>query len=319
MNRNRAKIAVATLCVIVAGIVTLYNVGVLEGPFHRKVKARKWQKDPNRGGYVAVEVDKYKPFLEFLPVWNWYPDMTAKTLDKQDMTFKRHVMIRQDVEALAKREDFLASAVENWLKLNRSGNYKERPWETDIRAEPKSDKSNVADHAARKYELISGRGGVTGYELQDCGVVVPASDLGRTFTADVWVIDSTVIKARLAPLGEARQFHEFVFEDDDLSLLGNGQCDTLRDSQLSICEATRAALDNAAVVGPQVEVNVELLTPGQSTDIRKHKTWHREGTGAEAQIPAVRNIAIDSHLTDLVMLIKTFLEFADKESGLPPP
>ena len=297
----------------------LYNVGVLEGPFHRKVKSRTWKKDPNRGGYIAEEVDKYKPFLEFLPVWNWYPDLTAKTLDKQDMTFKRHVMIRQEVEALAHREDFLAPVIEDWLRLNKSGNYQERTWETDIRSEPKSDKANVSDHSGRKYELISGRGGVSGHDLRACGVMVPDADVGRTFAADIWVIGSTVIKARLAPLGEARQFHEFVFEDDDLSLLGNGQCDTLRDSQLSICEATRAALDNAAVVGPQVEVNTELLDPGENTTIRKHKTWHRNGTGAEAQIPAVRNIVIDSHLSELVLLIKTFMEFADKESGLPPP
>lgn len=30
MNRNRARIAVALLCLVIAGIVTLYNVGVFD-------------------------------------------------------------------------------------------------------------------------------------------------------------------------------------------------------------------------------------------------------------------------------------------------
>ena len=297
----------------------LYNVGVLEGPFHKKVKARTWERDENRGGYVAKEIEKFKPMLEFLPVWNWYPDMTAKTLDKQDMEFKRHVFIRSDVEALSKRQDFLAGAIEMWLHEHRTGNYQEKYWEADIRSEPKSDRANVSDHSGRKYEVISGRGEISGHELRAAGVSVSEAELGRTFQADVWLIDNVVIKARLAPLDDARHFHVFVFEDDDLSLLGNGQCDTLRDSQLSICEATRAVLDNAGVVGPSVEVNTELLTPGQNTDIRKHKTWFREGTGNEAGVPAVRNLTIESHITELIALIKLFTEFSDKESGLPPP
>ena len=140
------------------------------------------------------------------------------------------------------------------------------------------------------------------------------------FHANVWMLDNTVIKARLAPFGEQiRHHHEFVFEDDDLSILGNALPETLRDSQLSLCETVRAALDNASVIGPMAELNTDLLVPGQDLSIKKHKTWFREGEGAIAGYPAVRDITINSHLPELLQLVDLFLGFADKESGLPPP
>jgi len=136
----------------------------------------------------------------------------------------------------------------------------------------------------------------------------------------VWMIDDIVIKAKLAPLGQnINSHHVFVFEDDDLSICGNGQCDVLRDTQLSLCETVRAALDNASVIGPMAEVNTDMLTPGQTYSLAKHKTWFRESQGGQSDaIPAVRNISIDSHLPDLLQLVQLFLGFGDKESGLPP-
>lgn len=296
----------------------LYNVGVLKGPTHKRVKARTWTKDVT-GRYVAQEVDKLKPVMEFLPVWQWYPDMSALTLDKQDGTFERHVGLRDDLKALADQPGFMADRVNDWLEKHAVGNHSPLHWETTIRAELKGDKNTVTETETRKYEWVSYWGSVTAHELRAAGVKIKDEDLSKSFQANVWMIDKTVIKAALQPLGtDARIHHEFMFEEDELSLLGNGQCDTLRDSQISLCEVTRAALDNSSVIGTQVEVNKDLLAPGQSYALSKHKVWIREGDGAAATYPAVRNVNIDSHLPELSNMMSIFMEFADKESGLPP-
>src|SRR3990167_10982626 len=232
----------------------LYNVGVLKGPLHLKSKARVWQRNQFTGAYTAVEVEKFKPLYEFLPVWGWYPDMTAATLDKQDGTFERHVMTRQQVEDLAQRPDFMGDRVVKWLNEHREGNYVAQWWETEMKGEPKSDRT-YAYKEGRKYEVLSYWGGVTGHELRAAGVTVADAELGKTHRADAWIIDNVVIKAKLSPFeDDVQRYHGFVFEDDDLSLLGNGQADTLRDSQLSICEIARAALDNMSVIGPMAGV-----------------------------------------------------------------
>lgn len=298
----------------------LYNIGVLRGPFNKKVKARTWSKNPFTGKYTANEVTKFKPIYEFQTVWDHYPDMTAKTLDKQDGAFDRHIMTRAQVEALAKRPDFLPGRITKWLNENLTGNYMPQWWETIIKGEPKSDRQH-AQLEPRKYELLSYWGGVTGHELRAAGIEVADEDIGRTFQANAWTIGNLIIKAKLAPFDEdTKHHHYFVFEEDDLSLLGNGQCDTMRDSQLSLCETKRAELDNASVIGPMVVVNDDRMTPGQNLSIRKHKTWHIEDMPANAQISnAIGNLTIDSHISELLALEASILDFANQESGLPPP
>ena len=298
---------------------TLYNIGILQGPLNVKKKSRTWRRDPNLGGYTAVEEDKLRPLYEFLPVWSYYPDMGAVSLDKQDGYFIRHIMTRGEVEALADRPDFLSERVHKWLRENTSGNHKPLDWEEQIKGEPKSDRHNMTG-TTTKYEAAAYYGSVTGHDLRAAGVPISDAQVGLTFNGNVWTLDNTIIKCRLLPLGaEVKQHHVFMFEEDDLSLMGNGLCDTLRDSQLSVCETARAALDNMSVIGPMMEVNDDLLTLGQDVTISKHKVWRREGEGQSAGVAAVRNINVESHLSELVTLLNVFMEFGDKESGLPPP
>lgn len=309
-----------TLARRVVRSATIYNIGILTGPFHTKTKARTWQRDVNTGRYTAVEVDKFKPLFEFLPVWNYYPDLTAADITKQDGEFERHIMTRVEIEELAKRPDFLAKRITDYLKRNTAGNYQPKWWESVMKGEPKAAQTTISGKTSRKYEVLSYWGHITGRELRSAGVTVADADIGRSFHSNVWMVDNIVIKAKLAPLGETiRHHHIFVFEEDDLSILGNGLCDTLRDSQMSLNEAVRAALDNASVIGPMAEINTDMLTPGQNMSISKHKSWMRESNGGQSDaIQAVRNISIDSHLHELLPLIQLFLGFGDKESGLPP-
>jgi hypothetical protein len=308
-----------TLARKVVRSAVIYNVGLLEGPMHTKIQRRSWQRNINTGKYEAVVVDAFKPLYEFCPVWEWYPDLTAVDIAKQDGAFRRRIMTRAQVEGLAARPDFFGARISEYLKKNLTGNYKAQWWESMMKAEPKAAQTTISGKESRKFEVLSYWGNASGQELRAGGVTIPDADLGRSFNANVWMLDSVVIKAKLAPLGNERNYHTFVFEEDDLSILGNGQCDTLRDSQLSLCETVRAILDNVSVIGPMAEINTDMLAPGQNTSISKHKSWLRESGGGQSDaIPAVRNVAIDSHVHELLPLASMFLGFADKESGLPP-
>jgi hypothetical protein len=79
-------------------------------------------------------------------------------------------------------------------------------------------------------------------------------------------------------------------------------------------------LDNASVVcGPNLELNTDLLRADQDlSSISAYKNWYREGTGADAQFPAVRNVSVDAHLDDLMKIIDLFLKFADSETFVNP-
>jgi hypothetical protein len=80
-------------------------------------------------------------------------------------------------------------------------------------------------------------------------------------------------------------------------------------------------LDNASVTcGPILEANHDLLLPGQNMDIHAFKVFFRDGlTGAESNMPALREIKVDSHIAELTQIIELFMGFADTETALPPP
>lgn len=301
--------------VVFSGV--LYSAGVLKGPNIVSKKSRTWAKDAN-GRYTAREVAKFAPTYEVTPVWDWYPDLSAKTFAQMDGAFWRHIFSRSQLQELADRPDFLKDVINQWMNTHLSGNYKELEWERELRN--RGDRSNLTDLSGRKYEAWEWWGYVTGSELRACGITVADADIGKEFEATVWGIDGTVIKAKLNPFKtKVRPYHVFVFEEDDINLLGNGVPQIMRDSQMAICEAVRMLLDNASVVcGPIMEVNEDLLTPGQSLDLHAFKIFVRQGQGQEAGQPAVRQINVDGHLAELQGIVNMFREIADTETALPP-
>jgi hypothetical protein len=185
---------------------------------------------------------------------------------------------------------------------------------------------NVNVMEGNKYEVIVWNGFVASADLTACGIDMPDTTLPDMVDASVWMLDGRVIKCDLSPWVElepderVQMYHIFMFEEDDSSLVGNGLPNIMRDSQMGLAAATRMALDNGSVTcGPNLEVNKELLEPGQDdTVITPYKVWYRNGTGQEATIPAVREIKFDSHIEQLKMLIDLFASFADQETFVNP-
>ena len=89
---------------------------------------------------------------------------------------------------------------------------------------------------------------------------------------------------------------------------------------MAVAAATRMLMDNASVTcGPQLELNTDLLRLDQDLEsIGAYKIWYREGSGPEAQWPAVKNVQIDAHMDSLLKIIDTFMKFADMETFVGP-
>ena len=307
--------------VLMSGIQ--YGLGVLCGPFAREVKSTVWAMD-GQGNPVPQERTVYKPQFEFLPVWDFYPDLSAKTFASMDGHFKRLVMSRSQLRKLANRPDFYGDIIKDYLGKQQQGNYRAQPFETELRAMGVKVNVNEMKVETQKYEVIVWHGPVSGDYLERAGVTVPKDKLSDEIDAEIWLIDSIVIKAGMNPwveLGvDVKTIHPFIFDKDDTSPIGQGLPNVIRDSQMSIAAATRMLLDNASVVcGPNLELNTDLLRPDQDlSSTSAYKVWYREGLGPEAQFPAVRNVQIDAHLADLMQVIELFMKFADTETFVGP-
>lgn len=328
--------------VIFSGV--MFGCGIMKGPFVRMQKQRKWQLMPSTPAavvphpvtgeptpvaaqpatYEATEVDVYRPQFEFVPLWQYYPDMSAKRFSQLDGQFERHIMSRHQVRKLADRPDFMKDAVLNYLATHTEGNYKRETYETELKA--MGVHSQVNDSSGRKYEALEWNGFVSALDLQAAGVVLPEGTAADEVEAVIWTLDNVVIKADINPWvqmegGEkVHMYHHFIFEEDATALMGNGLPNIMRDSQMSVCAATRMSLDNAGVTcGPMLEINTDLLRPDQDLQsVFAYKIWYRDGTGAESQYPAVKEIQISSHLAELKQLVDMFREFADIETFINP-
>jgi len=302
----------------------LYGLGVLQGPFVRESKATEWQMDPTTGQPAPQTVTRYKPQFDFLPVWDFYPDMSAKTFAQMDGYFIRKVLSRAQLRALMDRPDFFADQIRTYLNSNPQGNYRAQPFETELRAMGVKVNVNEMKTETMKYEIIVWNGPLSGEYLTMCGVDVPPEKKADDIEAEVWMVDANVIKADINPWRKmgvnVRTVHTFQFDEDDTSPIGNGLPNVIRDSQMSISASARMLLDNASVVcGPNIELNTDLLRPEQDlTSVGAYKVWYREGLGVEAQYPAVRNVQIDSHMDELLKVLDLFTKFADMETFVGP-
>lgn len=314
-----------------------YGIGVLEGPYIRKVQVSGWAlqaaptADPATGQMVAasfqpVEKTIYKPMYEHLPVWDFYPDMSARTAPGEGF-FKRKVLGRSALRKLADRKDFFEKPIKQVLTQYPGGTHRPKSWETELRTMGLSihaDTTTQASTGREKYEVIIWKGPISASSLREAGADVPDNMLADDVDAEIWFIEDYVIKASINPwrtLGEdVKTVHVFNFDEDDTSPIGQGLPGIVRDSQLSICAATRMTLDNASVTtGPNLEINTRLLRADQDlTSIEAWKLWYRDDDGPSAQFPAVREIKFEGHLNELQQLVRMFLEFADMETFIGP-
>jgi hypothetical protein len=264
------------------------------------------------------------PTFEFRKIWDFYPDMSAKTFAEMDGYFTREVMSRAQVRKLAARDDFMGDQIKEYLKNHQMGNYRPQQFETELRAMGVKVNVNEMKTETSKYEVVVWHGQTSGAFMLMAGVDVKDDKLADDLDAEIWMIDANVIKASLNPWKElgvdVKTLHTFLFDEDDTSPVGFGLPNAIRDSQMAISASTRMLLDNASMVcGPQLEVNTDLLRADQDlASTSAYKIWYREGTGADAQFPAVRNLEVDAHLTDLQGIISMFMKFADTETFVGP-
>ncbi len=312
-----------------------FGTGIMKGPMITKRTKRRWQPVKDGSDYIENVDTENVPDLQFVRIWDWYPDMTVTDLDKAEGSFERHIMTKHDLRKLMKRPDFYPEMIEQYIKDHPNGNYTPENWEVDLQVieieagngkgggtstMPLGDNDDRNRSTNRqigsKFEALEYWGYVDGSDLEACGLNIP--DVTLEYAANIWILGDRPIKALLyeAALDHYKLFY---YEKDETSIFGEGLIRVMRHSALSIAASSRMVLDNAAVVaGPQVEVNWSLMTP--DTDLNSfypRKIWFREGKGVDAQYPALRVYNIESHIDELIKVIELFKSFGDEETTLP--
>ena len=315
---------------------SLYGTGILKGPLVKQITSKRWL--PNGNEWVTVELPKLTPYCEFVPVWDIYPDMSARTPDDMRGIFERHSMVRNKVFELAKRPDFNADAIKSYLRANPNGDAEYKLHEQELMMlNPDGSENtgykettiagtsyigsgtNVGGKKGR-YEVKEFWGYLSTDELASVGVEVDEEQMGMEVAANVWMLGPVVIKAMISPIeGVTFPYHWYFYEKDDSSIWGEGIPSIMRDPQKLLNAAVRAMLDNAAMsAGPIVEVNMDLVESSEDPrDLYPFRVYLRSGQGSEATAAAVRVYNVTSYTNEFMSMIQFFMTAADEVTAIP--
>lgn len=293
----------------------LYGTGILKAPL---VERKTRQKFVLEHGKWVMKTESYVvPFVEYVPIWRWYPDMSATFLEDCRYVYERHLMTRSALARLAKKRSFNSQKIRDYILANPKGMRQQRSFDGEIRQMGDRLQSSTKDDG--QYEVLERWGWLDGEQLASAGVDVPQSRMHETFFSNVWLLpNGDIIKIVLQPInGVTWPYHLYYADKDETSIFGDGFAAIMRDDQTMINAGTRMILDNAALTaGPQLEANMKLLSTGErADDMYPFKIWRRNGD--EPGSPAIRVIDIPNGLEELFPIVNMFKENADDVTAIP--
>jgi hypothetical protein len=293
----------------------LYGTGILKAPLVERKTRSKFVLE--HGRWVRKTESYVVPFVDHVPLWRWYPDMAATTLDECRFAFERHLMTRSKLAGLAKKKSFKAAVIRDYILANPKGAQTARYFDSEIR--------EIGERAAAKqqddgnYEVLERWGWLDGEVLAAAGVEVPPERMHETFFSNVWLLPSgEVIKVALQPIdGVTWPYHLYYVDKDETSIFADGFAAIMRDDQTMINAATRMVLDNGALTaGPQFEVNMALLAPTErANEMHPFKIWARNGQDPAS--PAVRVLTVPNGLEYLMPVVEMFKRNSDDVTAIP--
>lgn len=296
----------------------LYGTGIIKGPLVERRTRTSYVYDDKTGGYKQSISSYAAPFIQFVPLWRFYPDMTVTELRDARYCWEHHRLSRAELVELASRKTFDSEAIKEYISSQPDGAIKLANYEQHLRTMGEQQHINSA-HKTGQYDVYERWGWLTGDVLSSAGVDVPPERLHEAFFSNVWMFpDGRIIKAILSPIeGVDWPYHIYYFDKDETSIFGEGIASIMRDDQEMINAAARMILDNAAVTaGPQFEVFVPAFPPqADLTSIYPGKVWPR--TGGDFQYPAIRQLQFNSHMNELSEILKLFDANADETLAIP--
>ena len=295
----------------------LYGTGVMKGPLVERRVRTKFKQD-QKGKWIPVSERYVVPFVEHVPLWRFYPDMSATCIEDCRYVYERHSMPKHRLAALADRKSFNGEIIRAYIIANPSGQTGQRHFDTELQS--LGERSVVQGQGkSGQYEVLERWGWLDGEQLCQAGVKVPEDRKHESFFSNVWMLpNGQVIRAVLQPIdGSTWPYHLYYFDKDESSIFGEGLAAVMRDDQAQLNAAVRMMLDNAALTsGPQIEVSIGLLAQTERADeIHPWKVWLRNREHPERS--AVRAVEIPSRLADLSAMAQLFEANADEVTAIP--
>ena len=287
----------------VAFEMALFGTGIMKGPFAVEKEYPRWSDT----GEYDPEI-KTVPVVEYVSVWNFYPDPDAANMEGSEYAIQRHKLSKQDLKQLKNRPFFRPTVIDKACEFGPD--YQREWWEMVM--EDESSSSTV-----ERFEALEFWGYVDAKMLRENGIEVPRSlkDYDQ-LNVNIWVCNGQVIRCIMNPFKPTRIPYQAVpYEINPYSFFGVGIAENMEDTQILMNGFMRMAVDNAVLSGNLIfEIDENNLSPGQDLKIYPGKVFKRQG-GAPGQ--SIFGTEFPNVSQQNMMLFDKARVLADESTGLP--
>jgi len=291
----------------------ILGVGILKGPTIVNRTRHAWSTDPMTGQSALEIQQEYRPSVERVDPWDFFPDMSAQSMDEAEFVFERKLINRKQLRELADLPGVMTDQLRNAMEDEDGQGHIANDRRDELREITGVDTVSTAT----RWELWEYWGPLDKDELRAAGVEVEDDPLVE-YTGSVLMVGNHVVKASLNPLDTGDiPYSAFNWEVDGSSIFGFGVPYLMRQPQKVVNAAWRMMMDNAAVsAGPQVVVNKRAVTPEDGDwTVKRMKTWLATGDLPVDQAFGV--YTIPSNQGDLSSIFQLAQQLADTETNLP--
>jgi len=284
----------------------LFGTGIIKGPFNFNKTLHRWEDVEGERQYTPVDVRV--PRLEFVSIWDFFPDPNATSLSECEYVLHRHRLNRTQLRALGKMPYFDKEAIRNCLQSGP--NYVEKGYENELRDNPISEDSG-------QFEVIEYWGVMDAEYCRQVGMELSEEidDLDEV-QINAWVCNGELLRTVVNPFTPFRiPYHSFSYEKNPYSFFGIGVAENMDDSQKIMNGHARMAIDNLALSGSLVfDVDETSLVGGQSMEIYPGKVFRRQ-----AGVPgtAINGLKFPNTSQENMMMFDKFRQLADEQTGIP--
>ena len=297
------------------------GTAIIKGPVIVGRTKKRWDVMPDGMSMLQI-VEALEPTVERIDPWDFYPDMSAKTISEAEFVFERRRLSKKQLRDMANLPGILVSQLREIVKTSAKSTHIAKDFTDDIR--------NITGintvGEGNKYEIWEYHGPISKSELIDAmrmsDDVMDAEEideLNDEVEATVFFSGDRVIKVALNPMdSDERPFAVFNWEKDESSIFGFGVPCLMRSAQRVINASWRMMMDNAGLsVADQLVINKELLYPADGTwDMTPKKIWYLRDKTRSVQ-EAFASFATPSHQVELSNIFTMARQLADEETNLP--
>jgi len=282
---------------------TLFGTGVFKGPFAMDKEYPRWTEEGNYDPLFETI-----PKMEYVSIWDFYPDPDARNMSEAEFTVQRHRLNRTQMRTLKKRPHFRNDSIE--LALEYGPSYQKEYWEDTL-------EDDAISAEMSRFEVLE-YWGILDAELADeADIDIPKELADKDeLQVNIWVCNGQILRLVLNPFTPSRiPYLSVPYELNPYSFFGIGVAENMTDTQLLMNGFMRMAVDNAALSGNLlIELDETNLVPGQDMSVYPGKVFRRQA-GAPGQ--ALFGTKFPNVSQELLMMFDKSRQLADEATGIP--